>query len=120
MDKDSEKLIQALLSKIREDENTEDHIDQSETDFGSEKVRNDTNEEAQLEEEKSDYGWHNLSDVEVDSTDVSATTRVPSFVETLSSDERRAELKAAFQSEFPVNRNFRHKEDAKRQIEMFS
>ncbi|GAA5805096.1 hypothetical protein HPULCUR_010609 [Helicostylum pulchrum] len=92
---DTEYLVQALLAELKEE------------DF----------EQCQSE---TSYDWDNLPDVEEKENYVEANHVLPSYIETVSRDERIKELTALFEKEFSVGKLFSDKADARTYIQKIS
>ncbi|KAG2201556.1 hypothetical protein INT47_007433, partial [Mucor saturninus] len=67
-----------------------------------------------------DYDWEYLSEPEEEDISVGATRHVSSFAETVSTNERVIELKAALEAEFPVGKTFADKDIARLEMQSFS
>jgi hypothetical protein len=120
-----EYLIQALLAELKNDDCEIHNYDEllAEEEPEAEKVNDDQNDDVKdllVCQPETGYDWDNLTDVEEEENSVEATCVLPSFIETVSIDERAAELKSLFENEFPIGKSFLDKADARFQIQKFS
>lgn len=119
---DTEFLVQALLAELKEEDVEIHNYDELMIEEEREVTDVQDDDVKDLEEGQSEtsYDWDNLTDVEEEENYVEATRVLPSYIDSVSRDERVKELTALFEKEFPVGKVFSDKADARSYIQKIS
>ncbi|KAI9483008.1 MAG: hypothetical protein EXX96DRAFT_536376 [Benjaminiella poitrasii] len=118
---DNEVLVEALLSQVDVEpindgfEEPSPNVDIPDVDADDEDFQEPP------VSQKSKFNWNDLSDAEEEQEiSESATSAVPSFAETISSNDDIVRIRQAFDKEYPFGRAFPDIETARKQIEEFA